>query len=150
MRILRRRVYSSGHDWCLWRWTDVDPEGQNEIYLTRLHLFQTPWFSCMLHWIKRADPQPDLHDHPNTFLSIILRGWYEEEIVPRGQDHRIRRHISLFNLKRPTDKHRIVALAGRTLTLVLAGPVVRGWGFHAPEGWVPWRQYIASRRNKSA
>jgi len=62
------------------------PEGNGEIYLTRLHLFQTPWFSCMLHWILRADPQPDLHDHPNAFMAIVIRGGYEEEIPKPGSE----------------------------------------------------------------
>jgi hypothetical protein len=148
MRLFPTRTYASGIRWCAWRWTDVDPEGIGEIYLTRLHLFQTPWCSCMLHWIFRPDPQPDLHDHPNAFLSIVVRGWYDEEIPKRGSEtERIRRRVSFWNFKRPTDRHRIVALGGSTLTLVFAGPVVRGWGFHTPHGWKPWRRYVAQRRS---
>jgi hypothetical protein len=105
----------------------------------------------MLHWIKRADPQPDLHDHPNTFLSIVLSGWYDEEVPPPGAKHeRVRKRVYFFNFKRSTDRHRIIALGKRTLTLVFAGPVVRDWGFHTPDGWVYWRQYIARRRNNPA
>jgi hypothetical protein len=151
MRILGSRVYSSGKRWTLWRWTDVDPDGGDEIYLTRLHFFQTPWCSCMLHWIQRPDPQPDLHDHPNAFLSIILRGWYVEEVPKSGSDNeRITRRVSLWNFKRATDQHRIIALGKETLTLVFAGPVVRGWGFHTPDGWLPWRQYVASHQPTSS
>jgi len=150
MRIFPARVYVSGMRWCAWRWTDVDPEGGGETYLTRLHLFQTPWCSCMLHWLLRADPEPDLHDHPNAFISIVLRGWYEEEIPKLGESERISRRISLWNFKNPTDRHRIVALRRPTLTLVFAGPVVRGWGFHTPKGWEPWREYVARRRANSA
>lgn len=150
MRIFSTRTYVSGTRWCAWRWTDVDPEGQGEIYLARLHLFQTPWFSCMLHWIRRADPEPDLHDHPNAFISIVLRGWYEEEIPRNGSEsERISRRISLWNFKSSTDRHRIIALRDPLLTLVFAGPVVRGWGFHTPEGWEPWREYVARRRAES-
>ena len=151
MRIFPTRTYISGTRWCVWRWTDVVPEGRGETYLVRLHLFQTPWCSCMLHWILRADPQPDLHDHPNAFLSVVIRGWYEEEIPKRGSDSElISRRVSLWNFKRPFDRHRIVALHRPTLTLVFAGPVVRGWGFHTPQGWEPWREYVARHRTDSA
>jgi len=50
------KKYKSGTRWCVWRWTDVVLGG--ELYLRRL---QTPWFSVMLHWILRPDPQPDMH-----------------------------------------------------------------------------------------
>jgi hypothetical protein len=111
MRILSSRVYKSGMRWCFWRWTDVDPEGNGLPYLTRLHLFQIPWCSCMLHWIQRPDPQPDLHDHPNAFVSVVVRGWYEEETpAPHSENGRLRRRIRFWNFKRPTDRHRIVSL----------------------------------------
>lgn len=150
MRLFPSRTYRSGMRWCAWRWTDVDPEGKGETYLTRLHLFQTPWFSCMLHWILRADPQSDLHDHPNAFLSIILQGWYEEEVPePGSESNLIVRRITLWNFKHSTDHHRIVALSKPLLTLVIAGPVVRGWGFHTPKGWEAWREYVARHRSES-
>lgn len=150
MRLFPGRIYVSGTRWCIWQWTDVDPEGEGEIYLTRLHLFQIPWCSCMLHWIRRADPEPDLHDHPNAFLSIVIRGWYVEEIPkPDSESERVTRRVSWLNFKRATDRHRIEELDKSTLTLVFAGPVVRGWGFHSPDGWVPWREYVARRRANS-
>jgi hypothetical protein len=65
--------YKSGTGWCIWRWTFVDTG-----YITRLHLIKTPWFAVCLHWLNHPDPEPYLHDHPVTFLSVILRGWYEE------------------------------------------------------------------------
>jgi len=131
-----RRKYRSGTRWCVWRWTDVRFRGR--LYLRRLHLLQTPWFSVMLHWIEGPDPQPDMHDHPVGFVSWVLRGGYVE-VVPGGANFRRRWSIAR---RSATDQHRIYRLPwGRTLTLVLAGPVVRGWGFHTPQGWVPWREY---------
>jgi hypothetical protein len=103
----------------------------------------------MLHWILRPDPQPDLHDHPNAFLSIVLSGSYEEE-VPKGPSQEgvglVR--VKWWNFKTSTDKHRIVSLQPPLLTLVFAGSVTRDWGFHAPLGWVPWREYVARRRGE--
>lgn len=140
-----RREYRSGSGWALWRWTDVDWRG--ELYLRRLHFFKLPDFrlprllggrlfggAAMLHWIRTADPHPDPHDHPVSFLSITLRGGYVEW-TPRGwASRRVR-------FRRATDVHRIVAVLPGTLTLVLCGPVDRTWGFRTLGGWIDWRTY---------
>jgi hypothetical protein len=134
---MTRRMYKSGSRWSLWRWTDVVLNGV--LYLRRLHLVQTPWFSVMLHWLT-PDPQPDLHDHPVSFLSIPLRGGYCEMTPSGGRLIGMGYHAT--NFKRATDTHRISWVhPDGALTLVFAGPVVRSWGFHTPRGWVPWREY---------
>ena len=129
------RRYKSGTRWCAWRWTDVVLRG--ELYLRRLHLVQTPWFSLMLHWIPRPDPQPDRHDHPVSFVSWVTRGAYAEWTPGRDRTW----HRWSIHAMRATDMHRIIWTRPDTLTLVLAGPVVRPWGFHTSKGWVPWREY---------
>ena len=128
---MSRREYKSGTRWCVWRWTDVVLG--RVLYLRRLHLIQTPLFSVMLHWIHRPDPQPHLHDHPVSFLSFVLRGFYVEK---PGKT------VWFARFMRATDKHRIVWVPPEgCLTLVFAGPVVRSWGFHTERGWVGWREY---------
>ncbi len=137
------RRYRSGSRWTFWRWTEVRPEGeQADPYLTRLHIVQTPWFSVMVHWLWRPDPQPHMHDHPVSFWTFPLRGWYAQE-TPSGLQFVTRWRGRVMRAQ--ADCHRIVALARRpTVTLVVAGPVVRAWGFHTPGGWIPWRQYTAT------
>lgn len=143
-RWLPDRRYRSGTRWCAWRWTDVeDPCDAGSVYLTRLHLVQTPWCSVMLHWLRRSDPHPDLHDHPVGFVSLVLRGGYWE-VRPGGEY----RYVRWLQRKRPTDAHRITRVdKAPAVTLVFAGPVVRAWGFHAPDGWVPWRRYVEELRD---
>lgn len=96
----------------------------------------------MLHWLKRPDPQPDLHDHPNDFISIVIRGCYQEE-VPKGDGSLARkvREIRFLNLVRAENRHRIVNVATPTITLVLANKVKREWGFWVDGEFVPWRKY---------
>jgi hypothetical protein len=134
---MRRRKYVSGSKWCFWRWTDVDSE-----YITRLHFLKTPWFAICLHWLSKPDPEPYDHDHPVTFLSIILRGYYTEqrEGVIKGR--------RLFNWVRAGkgDKHTITHVAPGTLTVALMGPKTREWGFHTPQGWVHWKDYYTKKR----
>lgn len=137
------RKYKSGTIWCFWRWTEVDSE-----YITRLHVVKTPWFAICLHWIKKPDPEPYLHDHPVSFFSIILSGAYCEtrekpgECDCGGHQHR------WFNFIRATDKHTIKWVAQNTITLAFMGPKTREWGFHTPDGWVMWKDYYAKQRQE--
>jgi hypothetical protein len=130
------RKYKSGTAWCVWRWTDVDSE-----YITRLHVIKTPWFAVCLHWFNKPDPEPFDHDHPVTFLSLILRGSYVEQ---RNGKLEHRRWVNFIRAN-PNDQHTIVALHGKPLTLCLMGPKRREWGFHRPQGWIGWREYYRDR-----
>lgn len=139
---MKQRKYKSGTGWCFWRWTDTD-----STYITRLHVLKTPWFAICLHWLNKPDPEPYLHDHPVTFLSIILRGWY----------HELRRKNGLTRLQKnrwfnwikasPLDQHTICRVGPKTLTLCFMGPKTREWGFHNASGsWEYWKDYYAKQR----
>lgn len=158
------RKYKSGTAWALWRWTQTDSE-----YITRLHIIKTPWFAVCLHFIHKPDPEPWLHDHPVTFLSMFLRGFY---IELRQRCDSARRRIDecatapsfilrhrWFNFVRATtcDRHSIVAVGPGTVTLCFMGPKRREWGFHTREAssgayggklgaakWVGWKKYNAA------
>ena len=133
-----KRKYESGTRWCAWRWTEVRWEGL--LYLVRLHLVKAPSWAVMLHWILRPDPHPDPHDHPVPFLSIVLRGGYTEW-TPAGLVRRRVRWIGTDSV------HRIVEVDPGTVTLAINGRARtdRPWGFHTPQGFVPWREYRAGR-----
>lgn len=150
-----RREYKSGSRWALWRWTRLCYKGVP--YMDRLHLVKTPWFSVMLHFFQGPDPHPDPHDHPVAFVSFVLRGWYREiRYGPVGTiPYREMRHpraipyqiasVRWLNFKRPSGIHRIVAVKPGTVTLVVAGPVVRDWGYYTVNGWRHWRAYGAGK-----
>lgn len=140
------RLYKSGQRWAVWRWT-YTPSG----YITRLHLVKTPFGALMVHFLNGPDPEPDLHDHPVTFLSCILSGgywelrkrdrstWYPPDKIYRW----------LFNFIRASiyDQHRIIWVAPHTVTFCIVGPKTRDWGFHTPDGWVYWKDYNEKYRN---
>jgi hypothetical protein len=130
-----------------------DPE-TGEPYLVRWSLFS--WLK--VHRILREDVGRDLHDHPWRFVSIVLWGWYDEEI-PYAQaypgrpiscpgpysDATVVRRVRWFNFKRPEGQHRIVKVSKRCWTLVVNGPHVRTWGFHTAQGFVPWFTYFEEK-----
>ncbi len=131
------RKYKSGSRWAFWRWT-VTPSD----YIRRLHIFMCPWFAICLHWINKPDAEPHLHDHPITFLSIILRGGYAELRQKRGGGlhHKVNRWFN-FVRATPKDRHRIIFVRKNTLTLCFMGPVTRKWGFHTEDGWTYYKDY---------
>lgn len=130
--MMRDRKYVSGSRWCFWRWTERESDN-----VLRLHVIKTPWGALCIHWIAGADPEPFLHDHPVSFLSIILRGAYVEE-RNGGAIARCR-----FNFIRARDSHRIYWAHPATVTLCLMGPKVREWGYNTPDGWIFWKDYHA-------
>jgi hypothetical protein len=132
-----KREYKSGTSWCVWRWSYVPTD-----YIVRLHIVKTPWFAVCLHWLNHPDPEPWMHDHPVTFLSLSLRGGYSE-IRYRGElRHR------WYNFIRATDAHTIIHTEPNTLTLAFMGPKVREWGYHTNKGWVYWKDYNREKFGK--
>ena len=101
----------------------------------RLHVLKTPWFAICIHWIKKPDPEPFEHDHPVSFLSVILRGRYTEK------RNNVYKRNKWFNFFRATDNHTIMDCDPDTMTICFMGPKVRDWGFHTDEGWIYWRDY---------
>lgn len=125
-------------------------------------LFLNRWGLCheriggfYLHHIAGPDPGMDLHDHPWSFVSIVLRGGYTELRArvfsdvhdPPVTSARRRWSVKFTGL---LDAHRITLAAPGTWTLVLRGPTRRVWGFYPPDGRVEWTAYdYATRRPRS-
>ncbi len=151
--------------WGLWRWYDIVING--ELYLSRLTLFKTPWFSVKLHWIHKADPDRDLHDHPWSFRSLVLRGWYKEleckkpdlrgKLIEGNSPISANRYtpvrerlVRWFNYKDTRGAHRITEVSPKLLTLVLTGPKTKSWGFYDEDtfNYTDWETYVATQQAK--
>jgi hypothetical protein len=119
-------------------------------YLDRLRIVQTPLFGIYLHHIHRADKDPDPHDHPWGFFSLVLSGWYTEHVWldkrnavnPRWHTTRHRERWSLRMLRRRS-AHIITEIGAPLWTLVITGPDRDEWGFWTQAGYVPWREYLS-------
>jgi hypothetical protein len=119
---------------------------EGDFYLARLRIIETPFFGVLLHRIGEPDNEPDPHDHPWNFKSIILRGSYLENVHPfpvMNPQHYFQRRWLCWSIhKMTTEKaHCIIQADPGTITLVLHGRRKRDWGFHTPSGWVNWREY---------
>lgn len=125
---------------------DIRDEATGELYLRRWRVVQTPWFAVYVHRILRPDKDRDLHDHPWSFVSWVLWGWYREVRAARdgwfSRPRHLRRWLSLA-WHRAERAHRIIEVRpGGVWTLVLTGRRRREWGFHTRWGWVDWRRYL--------
>ncbi len=101
-------------------------------------------FNVYLHYILRSDDELALHDHPWWNLSIILKGGYEEV---RPTETRWRGPGSII-LRKATCAHRLVLPVRNggirfCWSLFITGPKLRNWGFHCPQGWVPWERFVS-------
>lgn len=127
------------------RWAFMDrfevPQYEGDgVYLTRWRIVQTPWGGLYLHRMEGPDPRATLHDHPWSFLSLILRGGYvERRLDPMtmrvDEGHRVR----WWNRMRATDAHSIRSLLRvPTWTLLLVGKRRRTWGYLEGPAWQHW------------
>ncbi len=142
MRLFPNRVGKPSNRWAFWRWYDIILE--DELYLSRLNLIKTPWFSIKLHWIHRPDGDRHIHTHPWYFVSFVLRGGYKEleSKNPEREDGKLR-IVNWFNYKNLITAHRIIEIKPNTLTLILSGPKLQSWGFYNCDTleYADWHDY---------
>lgn len=141
------------------RWkhdTILGPDGSP--YMRRWVL-EARWFTVRLHHILREDyDQSTFHDHPWSFVSVLIRGAYAEWVPgggPRGasifrgavgffRDAPLGRRVAVY---RPAEAlHRITWVPkGGAWTLVFTGPKRRVWGFVEESAWVDWRTWVRAK-----
>jgi hypothetical protein len=135
------------------RWgvlSGIDIGADGDPYLDRLRLAETPWFAVFLHHIHRPDKDPDPHDHPWAFASLVLAGSYIERVWPdKRNPHlrrlRVRERFTFGTMSRDA-AHIIKSIDGPLWTLVVTGPSHGGesWGFWVRGKGVQWRVYISA------
>lgn len=134
-----------------------------QVYLDRWGIGHDRIGGVLLHRMEAPDPGIDLHDHPWTFVSIVLWGGYTElraearlaqdfaRLAENSPDCRrgteVRRRLGSARMMRLDECHTITRLHRRRCwTLVLKGPRRRSWGFYLPGGYMPEAQYDATVR----
>lgn len=126
------------------------------VYMERYWLIPYEWklpfeFAVRVHHIVTPDVDRHLHDHPWTFLSFILRGWYiEHHPVMRRKcfdgdyekTYTTFRDVRSWALRWSTDRHRISCVsAGGVWTLFISFNYMHWWGFYTPAGKIYYGDY---------
>ncbi len=95
-----------------------------------------------LHWMTGDDDDRALHDHPWDNTSQLLLGSYIEH-TPEGL---FKREAGDVVHRKATDAHRLEVIPGQSaISLFMTGPKLREWGFHCPQGWKHWRDFVDER-----
>lgn len=106
--------------------------------LIRWILVRVPFLGIYLHKLCRSDHERALHDHPWSFVSVVLRGGYHE-ITASGKRWR---GVGSIAYRPATWRHRVVIAPARPAwTLVFVGPRSRNWGFWPGDRFCFWRRY---------
>jgi hypothetical protein len=134
----------------LFRHVDIEKEvnGEKVCYLRRFYLIETRPFKLYLHIIKRSDDDPDPHDHPWDFTTLILKNGYIDEsyvLNPWGRDNSDKDELSFLSVRhrKAEHVHQVKLKEGRPAwTLVVLGKYRRKWGFVTKDRWVLWREYL--------
>lgn len=99
-------------------WRDIGEE------FTRYTLFKTPWLKVYLHRLKAETAHEQCHDHPWSFITLLLKRGYTE-----FHSGVWTRHYPGEILFRPaTWKHNVVT-EGVSWSIIIAGSRTREWGF---------------------
>jgi hypothetical protein len=134
-----------------------------KLYSSHLGKYMRRWIArtrfgtLRLHNILKSDEGRDFHDHPFSFVSLILKGGYIEHRPGcecragefyEGQPVTSRACASYtapaLVCRRAEDMHRL-ELIGSAWTLVVSGPYRREWGFLLSDG--SWQHYTDYHRS---
>ena len=129
----RHITSADGKDTYMYRWWLFNPYDEQG----RARWAWLP--SIRVHWIKRADRDRHLHDHPWDARTIILNGWYVEQ---RGQE-RLYRRIGYTGRLLFGQFHRIAYVPYEGVwTLFFTWKKQGTWGFLVDGKKVPYKEYL--------
>jgi|SRR6478736_2172133 len=144
---------TSGGRWSFMKVQDIMCWDENEmdvLYLRRHRLIQTPWFALFLHHIHQPDHDPDPHDHPFNFWSLVVRGGYDEVLHTERREGALRPAVKKthgwlsFHKMSKQDAHRIISIKPDTWTLVFVGKRTKSWGYWTEDGFINFKDYLAA------
>lgn len=106
--------------------------------------------AAYLHHFKSSDHWPNPHDHPKTFISIGLKGEYNEYSFDGDRPEMHHFKAPWIRKFPPEHKHQIMLIQHKPVwTLVLVGPKRREWGYWTDsQGFVWWKTYVMDPFNR--
>lgn len=132
---------------------DIKDIAGEELYLRRWSFWLPFGWSIKIHKIVRGDDDRCQHDHPWTFIRVILSGGYVEERGDKKVTLKPWRPWAPWRIYPVSRKfkHRIdKLLKDASWSLILCGPKREGgkWGFFTKQGWMPWQKFITLAQGK--
>lgn len=137
--------------------TTLDPaKSAGQFHQPRFNLTRrrTTGGSVLLHKICRSDVDPEMHDHPWDFTSVILWRGYREETrrcdcgcTCAGCSRAVvaRKWPGMILRRRAEHRHRVLIGDGPAWTLVFTSVKKRSWFFWRDATPIPWREFISRK-----
>src|SRR6185312_1914412 len=129
----------------LFEYRRIPTEKNTPVLLHRWIIFRCKWFGIFLHKFCRSDYKQSLHCHPWTFISIILKGGYNEvtETTAPGIGEKYELITPGRILYRPAEwRHRVELINEQpSWSIILVGQRKRKWGFWPNGKWCFWRKF---------
>lgn len=151
LKRLAKAIYNRSEIWI---------DGQ--LYMIRYRFLPESWPGLRVHKILRSDGGRDLHDHPFTFISFILKGGYYEYrddgsktwYGPGSVVYRKAETLHRLELPQKFETLKLAGVDGYSFTsfvptgeeqpawtFVLRGPYRRTWGFQVGDNWINYQDY---------
>lgn len=147
--------------WALTRWLERHRCGKETIghedcpLMLRWTFFERFGFKAMVHYFPPNVEDKDPHDHPRSFLTIVLWGAYQdvhwESYTPlmkeRGELGPMPEWVRAPAVRFRSAEYMHIVETGHegAWTIVMMGPMSRPWGFLRLDGdkkWWPWERYV--------
>lgn len=104
--------------------------------------------SGRIQHIRRPDVDRHLHNHPCNSRSVVLHGWYDEELFDGTV---LRREAGSTRMIDHQDFHRIVRVSpGGCITLFITYEFYEQWGFAVNGRFVESREYLKPKLQEAA
>jgi len=92
---------------------------------TRYQLFKSRWLNIYLHQLWAPTWHPECHDHPWSFLAILLKNGYLERVGTKDY----RRRVGSILWRPATFAHNVITPYGTSWSIIFTGPKSSEWGF---------------------
>ena len=95
-------------------------------------------FSVRLHHWYSSDDQRFAHDHPWNFITLVLKGSYED-ITEDGSEMLT---FGSIRYREASHKHKVKVAKNGCWTFLITGSFSRRWGFWVKNKWIEQRRYF--------
>lgn len=114
----------------------LDIADPSKVQMRRFRIIDTPWFGIYIHTILRPDSAYGFHDHPWSFISIVLSGEFREGLAYEVKTHR---KFSVYR-RIAEEMHTILKVTRPVTTMIFVGPRRREWGIYDPHQGGKWME----------
>lgn len=109
------------------KWFDHKEIGWFEIgeRFTRYIILKTRWFNVYLHELEAPNWAPTCHDHPWSFVTILIWNGYLEQV----RDKFFRRRVGSILYRPAKFQHNVITPYGKSWSIVITTRKSRKWGY---------------------